>query len=178
MGGPTPRTKVLFVCMGNICRSPAAEGVFASLVAQAGYSSQIAIDSAGTHGYHIDHAPDPRMLRAAARRGYELTSKARRVTVEDLETCDWVVAMDEENREFLQKMTAHPRQPIRLMSEFLSDSHWPTSVPDPYYQDDQSFDFVLDMLEATAPALLDHVLKTLDQPHGSAGAGRAGAESE
>jgi protein-tyrosine phosphatase len=114
------------------------------------------------------------MLRAAARRGYQLTSKARLVTVDDLETCDWVIAMDEENQEFLQKMTPQPRRPIRLMSEFLGDSRWPKSVPDPYYQDDQSFDFVLDMLEATGPGLLAQVLTTLAPSNGKAGTNSTG----
>lgn len=151
---------VLFVCMGNICRSPAAEGLFASYVARQGDPDSIHIDSAGTHGFHVGNRADPRMREAAANRGYQLSSRARTVSVDDLQRFDLVLAMDRENLEHLHRLLDDD-QPCRarvcLFSEFLGDE-WPTDVPDPYYGGQAGFEMVLDMIQAACPALHDALL--------------------
>ena len=151
---------VLFVCMGNICRSPAGEGVLAHLVAEHDLGHLIEVDSAGTHGYHVGERADRRMRAAAARRGYDLSSRSRQVTTGDLERFDLVLAMDRENRSDLQALGRDrpgSGDRIRLFSDFLSDV-WPVDVPDPYYGGEQGFETVLDMIEAACPDILDTLL--------------------
>jgi protein-tyrosine phosphatase len=151
-------TRVLFVCMGNICRSPTAEGVFRHVVAQQGLAEQIITDSAGTHDYHIGAAPDPRAQAAAARRGYDLSGlRARQVTVEDFAAFDHVLAMDEYNRELLRALCPPQyRARVRLLLEF-ADGTPLREVPDPYYGDAQDFEAVLDLVENAAHGLLRHI---------------------
>jgi protein-tyrosine phosphatase len=156
-----PSFKVLFVCMGNICRSPTAEGVFATLVRARAPELAIEIDSAGTHSYHIGSPPDRRTIAAAARRGIDLSAqRARQVDDEDFARFDLIVAMDRLNREVLRahaKPSAHTR--IRLLLEFAgrdpeSDE---ADVPDPYYGGDVGFEKVLDLIEEAAEGLLREV---------------------
>jgi protein-tyrosine phosphatase len=152
-----PEKSVLFVCLGNICRSPAAEGVLQSLIEQRGLTHRVRVDSAGTAGYHIGKPADARMLAAASKRGINLTSRSRLVVPADIGDFDLILAMDRDNyRELLSMATDHRRDHIRMLSDFL-DASWPREVPDPYYGGDDGFEFVLDMLEAACPAVLEAV---------------------
>ena len=130
------QAKVLFVCMGNICRSPTGEGVFRHYVDKAGYGEKILIDSAGISDYHAGSPTDQRMQQAASRRGYALTSSARQVTVEDLDYFDLLVAMDRDNLAALEQLASGARNHIRMLGTFLDDAGnnaMARDVPDPYY---------------------------------------------
>lgn len=150
--------RVLFVCLGNICRSPAAEAVMNRFAQE--YDVDVQVDSAGTHDYQIDQPADPRMVAAAEARGYELTSRGRQVTAEELEEgrYDLVLAMDSENHAFLQDMAGEVRPHVRMFSDFLDDQHWPADVPDPYYGEADGFETVLDMLEEGCPVILQSLV--------------------
>ena len=151
--------RVLFVCMGNICRSPTGEGVMRHLVMSKQLDHRVHIDSAGTIGYHAGSPADARMQKSAARRGYALESRARRVTDDDLSTFDLVIAMDRENLHDLRSMDRDPQVEIRLLSDFLSDE-WPIDVPDPYYGGEAGFEQVLDMIEQACPMILESLLES------------------
>jgi len=141
--------KLLFVCMGNICRSPAAENVMGHLIRAQELDSRFQVDSAGTIDYHTGSAPDPRMVSAAKTRGIEMTGEARPVEVRDLHRFDLILAMDRANLMFLESLAQkHPpeRAEIRMFCEFLTD-HPHEEVPDPYYGGQAGFDLVLDLLE-------------------------------
>jgi protein-tyrosine phosphatase len=150
---------VLFVCMGNICRSPTAEGVFRKLAAELAPGTPIEIDSAGTHDYHVGEPPDPRAIAAAARRGIDLTPlRARQVAEADFRRFDLVVAMDRLNREVLLDRSPEPyRERVRLLLDF-SPVAGIEDVPDPYYGGPVGFERVLDLVEEAAQGLLDEVL--------------------
>ncbi len=155
------KVKVLFVCMGNICRSPTAEVVFRHYVENAGLTESIFIDSAGTHDYHIGHAPDPRTQRAAAQRGYDLSNlRGRQVVREDIENFDYVLAMDSANLVILRYLS--PRDCKKHPGLFLDYArhHREREVPDPYFGGEEGFERVLDMVEDAAQGLLQHILKT------------------
>lgn len=148
-------SKILFVCLGNICRSPTAEGVFRRLVAEAGMDVHIEIDSAGTAAWHIGKSPDQRALAAAARRGYDLSGlRGRQVRAADFAHYDYVLAMDRENLADLESRCPHPhRHKLRLFLSF--SARWrDAEVPDPYYGGDEGFDRVIDMVEDAARGLL------------------------
>ena len=148
---------VLFVCMGNICRSPTAEGVFRHYVREAGLAEHIKTDSAGTHAYHVGDSPDRRARSAAERRGVSLDDiRARRVRSEDFERFDYVIAMDRDNLAIDQSAPA-PHEKIRLFLEF-SDSH-EDEVPDPYYGGAAGFERVLDLVEDASKGLLEMLRK-------------------
>lgn len=152
------QVKVLFVCMGNICRSPTAQGVFERLVQSQGLAERILIDSAGTHAYHIGNPPDKRSQAAAKNRGLDLSGqRARKVTVADIEEFDYVLVMDRTNLEDLHDLVAaSQRERVRLFMTFAE--HWNVDeVPDPYYGGDSGFERVLDMVEDAAVGLLDHI---------------------
>ncbi|HEY0942683.1 MAG TPA: low molecular weight protein-tyrosine-phosphatase [Steroidobacter sp.] len=147
--------RLLFVCMGNICRSPTAEGVFRQVLAAHAPDLQIEIDSAGTHGYHVGSPPDDRAIAAARRRGIDLSQlRARMIAAEDFESYDLILAMDEENlQELRRRAPAGHHHRIRLMMEFAP--HAPSRhVPDPYYGGPQGFEEVLDLLEEAAQGLI------------------------
>ncbi|MCH7830051.1 MAG: low molecular weight phosphotyrosine protein phosphatase [Proteobacteria bacterium] len=148
-------TSVLFVCMGNICRSPTAEGVFRHYVNEAGLAEQIHIDSAGTHAYHIGESPDRRANAAAERRGISLADiRARRVTNDDFATFDYIIAMDEDNQErLLERAPDEHRSKVQLFLSYASVGE--TEVPDPYYGGAAGFDRVLDLVEAASRGLLE-----------------------
>jgi protein-tyrosine phosphatase len=152
------KTSVLFVCMGNICRSPTAQGVFARLVEDSQLGHLIHIDSAGTHAYHVGNPPDQRATEAAARRGIDLTpQRARRVVVDDFERFDYVLAMDRSNREDLLAICPKPHlAKIRLFLEFTQPPSQ-ADVPDPYYGGAQGFERVLDLVEEAARGLLEDI---------------------
>jgi protein-tyrosine phosphatase len=151
------KISVLFVCTGNICRSPTAEAVFKHCVVEAGLAARIVSDSAGTHDYHIGEAPDPRTQAAARRRGYELGElRARHVRRDDFERFDYVLAMDEANLRALERLC--PRQhahKLKLFLDFGGSSL--REVPDPYYGGPEGFERVLDLVEAAAQGLLRHL---------------------
>ena len=152
------QVKVLFVCMGNICRSPTAQGVFERLVQSQGLADRILIDSAGTHAYHVGNPPDKRSQAAAKNRGLDLSGqRARKVTSEDIEEFDYVLAMDRTNLEDLKDLLAVSQQErVRLFMTFAE--HWNVvEVPDPYYGGERGFERVLDMVEDAAAGLLDHI---------------------
>jgi protein-tyrosine phosphatase len=151
---------VLFVCMGNICRSPTAEGVFRKLVLDAGLENKIESDSAGTHAYHTGEQPDRRARAAAERRGFSLDGiHARRVTAADFEQYDYIMAMDEDNLAALQD--ASPESPGGTVALFLNyaESTHLREVPDPYYGGTSGFERVLDLVEEAASGLLDTIRK-------------------
>lgn len=147
--------KVLFVCMGNICRSPTAEGVFRHLVTTEQLAHRIEIDSAGTHAYHIGNPPDVRSQAAALRRGIDISSlRARRVSAVDFDRFDYVLAMDEDNLMHLAAVCpAEHRGKAKLMLEFAQHLN-ERNVPDPYYGGPAGFERVLDLVEAAAEGLL------------------------
>lgn len=152
--------RILFVCMGNICRSPSAEGVFRSLLAARAPQLAVEIDSAGTHDYHVGEAPDDRAIAAARRRGVDLSSlRARTVQTGDFEYYDLILAMDEQNlRELRRRAPAARLDRIRLLMEFVPSSAV-RAVPDPYYGGPQGFEQVLDLLEEAAEGLLGEMLR-------------------
>ncbi len=147
--GSEPELRILVVCMGNICRSPIAEGVLRAKLAAAGLQQRVRVDSAGTHGYHTNEPPDPRGIRRAAQRGYAIGGlRARPVVPADFDDFDWMLAMDDSNLAWLQK-----RQPEgntvqlgRLLDHALRHPAV-TEVPDPYYGPEAGFDQVLDLVE-------------------------------
>ena len=152
--------RLLFVCMGNICRSPSAEGVFRRVLAERAPDLSVEIDSAGTHDYHVGNPPDRRAIEAARRRGIDLsTLRARQVSTRDFEWFDLILAMDDENvDELKRRATREYHSRIRLLMEFAPNATL-RHVPDPYYGGAQGFEQVLDLLEEAAEGLLEEVLR-------------------
>jgi protein-tyrosine phosphatase len=150
--------KILFVCMGNICRSPTAEGVFRKKVAEAGLEDSIHIDSAGTIAYHVGHPPDTRAQEAALRRGIDLSSqRARKVHRADFEHFDLVIAMDSDNRYDLEAICPPGLEDrLHMFLTFARNSR-ATDVPDPYYGGGRGFETVLDLVEDASEGLLQHL---------------------
>ena len=151
---------VVFVCMGNICRSPTAEAVFRHYVESAGLSEQIMIDSAGTHDYHIGDAPDWRSQRAAQQRGYDMSGlRGRKVEEGDFHNYDYVLAMDKANLAILQRLAPPAsKAQVQLFLEYARH-HVEREVPDPYYGSAGSFEQVLDMVEDASEGLLQHIIQ-------------------
>ncbi len=143
------KIRILFVCLGNICRSPAADGIMRSVVESHGDGDRWEIDSAGTYAGHAGQLPDQRMRVHARRRGYELTHRARRVTDDDFDRFDLIVAMDSANERNLRDMapTVEAMDKIVPMIDFVTLSSRYDYVPDPYYEGSEGFELVLDMLE-------------------------------
>ncbi|NNM81872.1 MAG: low molecular weight phosphotyrosine protein phosphatase [Burkholderiales bacterium] len=153
------KVSVLFVCMGNICRSPTAEAVFRQRVEAAGLGRTILIDSAGTHGYHIGLPPDERASRAARSRGYDMSGlRARQVEKADFRKFDYILAMDNQNLSILKRIAGPELESkARLFMEFSPDRQ-EREVPDPYYGGSQGFERVLDMVESASNGLLREIL--------------------
>ena len=149
------KVSVLLVCMGNICRSPTAEGVLRSFVEKDGLSAFFEIDSAGTHGYHVGEPPDPRAVKAARQRGYDLSPlRARRVNEIDFQHYDCILAMDWDNLELLQRgCPTAQRHKLGLFLEYASNFD-DEVVPDPYYGGEGGFEHVLDLVEDAARGLI------------------------
>ncbi|KAG8387522.1 hypothetical protein BUALT_Bualt02G0029800 [Buddleja alternifolia] len=158
---------VLFVCLGNICRSPAAEGVFRHLVNQKGLDSNFYIDSAGTINYHEGNQADPRMRAASKRRGIEITSLSRPIKPSDFRDFDLILAMDKQNREDIlgaferwrhrETLPVNAHEKVKLMCSYCK-KHDETEVPDPYYGGPQGFEKVLDLLEDACASLLENIV--------------------
>ena len=149
--------KVLFVCMGNICRSPTAEGVFRHMVKQINAEDEIQIDSAGTHAYHVGNPPDTRAQEAARKRNIDLSGqRARRVSKDDFAEFDYVIAMDESNKDDLLAICPPEYQDrIHLFLDFAECEE--CEVPDPYYGQGRGFEIVLNLVEDAASGLLKHI---------------------
>jgi len=168
MGDPLLKTrktqmiKVLFVCMGNICRSPTAQGVFVRQVAQAGLEHLIDTDSAGTHDYHIGEPPDPRSQEAALRRGIDLSDqRARQVKHTDFAEFDYVLAMDEDNyAELRMQCPPQHKHKLRLFLDFAANTS-AREVPDPYFGGARGFEHVLDLAEMAAQGLLADIRRRI-----------------
>ena len=153
--------KILFVCMGNICRSPTAEGVFRQLITENGLQNKLYIDSAGTHAYHIDEAPDLRSQKAAKDRDIDLSNiRARKVVFGDFEDFDYLLAMDAENHAImLQACPAEHQHKIQLFLDYAPQLNT-SEVPDPYYGGTYGFEKVLDLIEAASIGFLTHLKST------------------
>jgi protein-tyrosine phosphatase len=160
IGASEPVARVLFVCTGNICRSPTAEGVFRAMVKQHGLANRIVIDSAGTHDHQLGQRPDPRALAAARRRGYEIGKlRARLVEPDDFKRFDWILAMDRRHLEYLESMRPPEYQGYLGLFLALVDDNGDDDMPDPYYGDPGDFERVLDLTVPAAAALLEAILK-------------------
>ncbi len=155
--------KVLFVCMGNICRSPTAEAVFRHHVGEARLDRRIHIDSAGTHDYHIGEPPDLRTQQAALQRGYDMSAlRGRQVGASDFRRFDYLLAMDQANLSILRRMRPGDAQShLGLFLEFAG-RHREREVPDPYYGGEEGFERVLDMVEDASEGLLRHIRQQHD----------------
>lgn len=151
-----PKKRILLVCMGNICRSPTAEGVVRKIIKDNGLGDLVEVDSAGTHGYHAGEAPDPRALAAAAKRGYDLKGlRARKVRRDDFALFDLVLAMDRENLANLLEICPPVYQErVRLFLSYASETR-SDEVPDPYFGGPAGFEAVLDMIEDAARGLVE-----------------------
>ncbi|WP_027856985.1 low molecular weight protein-tyrosine-phosphatase [Marinobacterium jannaschii] len=150
-------SSVLFVCLGNICRSPTAHGVFQALVERQGLRDQIRVDSAGTGAWHAGESPDSRATQAAARRGYDLSQQvARQVVAADFDQFDYILAMDQANLAHLRQMKPEAYSGyLGLFLDFADCSE--SEVPDPYYGGGQGFEQVLDLVESASEGLLDAI---------------------
>ncbi len=158
------KASVLFVCTGNICRSPTAAGVLARMVREAGLEQRIEVDSAGTGDWHVGEGADSRALQAALGRGYDLSPhRARQLQALDFHRFDLVIAMDEEHRVHMARL-AKPTEAhkIRMMTEFARRHPGTTHVPDPYFGDRDGFELVLDLLEDAAAGLLEELRGALE----------------
>ena len=154
------KVSVLFVCMGNICRSPTAEGVFRHIVRTEGLDDRISTDSAGTHAYHIGDQPDQRSQQTARNRGIDLSDlRGRKTTSSDFNEFDYVLAMDDDNLQNLERLcpVGHEEK-LSLFLDF-SNEYSETQVPDPYYGGDQGFEHVFDLVESASHGLLTDIKK-------------------
>jgi len=155
--------RICFVCLGNICRSPTAEGVFRQLAAAAKVDGKLTIDSAGTGAWHVGELPDPRSREAASRRGYDLTHRARKLVASDFDKFDLILAMDRDNYEAIHRLARGRMQlpNIRMLRSFDPSAPLDAEVPDPYSGEDDGFEDVLDICERACRGLLDHVRERL-----------------
>jgi protein-tyrosine phosphatase len=152
--------KILFVCLGNICRSPTAHGVMQKLVDDAGLASRVTIDSAGTGNWHVGELPDPRSREAALLRGYDLAHRARQVTADDFERFDLILAMDRSNLRNLRAIGSGPAR-VELLRSFEPGAPAGAEVPDPYSGEGDDFERVLDICERACAGVLAYVRERL-----------------
>lgn len=151
--------KILFVCLGNICRSPAAEAIFNHKVKEKNLDHLFKVDSAGLHGYHSGENADVRMMRHAQKRGYSLDSISRKITKDDLQEFDLVIAMDDSNIDGIRSIaTDKQMSKVYKITDFIPDSGY-VEVPDPYYGGYQGFENVLDILEISVDSLIDMLVQ-------------------
>ncbi len=155
-------TRVLMVCLGNICRSPLAQGVMEQRLRRSGLFHGVSVDSAGTHGYHLGEPPDPRAVEAAARRGYDISGqRARRIRDGDFQSFDYILCMDQENLQHLKaRCPGLEVDRLRLLLDFAPGSDG-QEVPDPYYGGEEGFERALDLIEAAVDGLIPE-LRALD----------------
>jgi protein-tyrosine phosphatase len=155
----TQRIAVLFVCLGNICRSPLAEAVFGEIVREEGLEARFHVDSAGTSDYHRGDSPDPRTMSEAQRRGLTLEHAARQIGIEDLERFDYVIAMDASNLGRLERLAKSLERTaeLHLLRAFDEEANDDLEVPDPYFGGPDGFADVHDMIERACRGLLDHI---------------------
>lgn len=153
--------KVLFVCLGNICRSPLAEGIFKHYVIKEGLESKIACDSAGTSSYHLGENPDSRTIRNARKNGIELDHKARQFKYSDFENFDYILAMDNSNLQNVLKLkpASDDKSKIFLMRDFDDEAEGYKEVPDPYFGGDEGFQEVFEILERSNRNFLNHLIE-------------------
>jgi protein-tyrosine phosphatase len=153
------KVRVLFVCLGNICRSPLAEAVFRHVVERAGLADRFDIDSAGTSNYHIGESPDPRTMATAARRGVMVEHAARQLGTQDLDDFDYVIAMDASNLGRIERLarTHRGRAEVQLLRAFDPEAGDDLEVPDPYFGGADGFEHVQDMIERASEGLLAHI---------------------
>ncbi len=160
-GSRDATVRILFVCLGNICRSPLAEGVLQHRLEEEGRGSSVEVDSAGTGAYHVGEAPDPRATEVARSHGIELTSRARQVQPRDLEEFDYVLAMDRANFRHLEEMQSRHggRAALRLLRDYdpWAEGEEDREVPDPYYGGPDGFQEVFDMVWRSCGSLLEEV---------------------
>lgn len=152
------KKSVLFVCLGNICRSPMAEGIFRHLLFDKGTFRQFKVDSAGLISFHQGELPDMRMRKHAAARGYDLTHRSRPVSIQDFDDFDLIIGMDDQNIRGLKSLAKTPvhQAKIKRMTDFCT-RHQATEVPDPYYGGDAGFEYVIDLLEDGCEGLYDFI---------------------
>lgn len=155
------KRKILFVCLGNICRSPSAEEIFRQLTIKRGVSEMFEIDSAGTYGGHAGSLPDSRMRSAGKKRGYNFDHLSRKVKSDDFEDFDFIVAMDDDNYERLNSLapSVDATKKVHKMINFVKNTDY-THIPDPYYEGTEGFELVMDMLENGCNNLLDSLLSS------------------
>jgi len=152
------KTSVLFVCMGNICRSPTAEGIFRHMINEQGLADNFSFDSAGTHAFHVGATPDHRSQEAAEARGIDISDlTGRKVTVSDFDEFDYVLAMDKDNLEILKELSPNAKSgQLKLFLEFANGLSY-DEVPDPYYGGTKGFEKVFDMLENASQGFIDYI---------------------
>ena len=153
---PEKEIKILFVCLGNICRSPAAEGIMRHLAKVKGCSHRIFVDSAGIGSWHVGQLPDHRMRRHGMRHGYDFSSRARQFDVADFSRFDYIVGMDENNMRDIRRKAKNESEKNKVicMADYLSRHPHHHEIPDPYYGDDSDFELVIDLLEDACEQLL------------------------
>lgn len=156
---------VLFVCMGNICRSPIAQGTFEELLRREGLEDKVFVDSAGTGAWHVGDPPDPRARESAGNRGLDLNEqRARQITPEDCQKFDYVISMDRDNHESVSGLCRRSKAEVRLLLEYAPDLSQ-QEVPDPYFGGPDGFEHVLDLVEEAVRGLLDDVRKRHLESH-------------
>jgi len=155
------KKKILFVCLGNICRSPAAEGIFKQKIKERDLEALFYVDSAGTGSWHIGNLPDSRMRETALSRGIELTSRSRQIEENDLCEFDYILVMDKDNLSAVESLKRHQLNPVKskleLILSYSKDSKL-DEVPDPYYGGQDGFDKVIDLLDQAIDGLIDSLI--------------------
>ena len=158
--------QILFVCLGNICRSPAAEGIMRHIIEVKGMTHAFAIDSAAIGPWHVGDLPDPRMRRCGARHGYAFNSRARQLTSEDFARFDLIIGMDHDNIRAIKAKARNSKdeQKIRLMADFLRHHPNYSTIPDPYYGGERGFELVIELLEDACETLVEELISTSSAP--------------